>query len=165
MFAQNYGTIRNLNISSGDVNINSITAFVGLICGYNYANINNCLTSGKINIETTEGLRVAGVTGSSSDTSVITDCKNYVDIFVSRKEAFTLSSIGGIAGIIGDEINRCANYGNIVVNSSGEGEIDVGGLCGNTFNSIIKDSTNKGKIKIENANGRVYVGGIVRMYS
>lgn len=107
--------------------------------------IQNLSVSG--NIETT-GDYVGGIVGR---TLMITNkkminCGNYCNILGN-------SFVGGIAGTIGGNIERCYNKGNI----SGKGT-HIGGISGSTNDIITKSCYNTGSIK-----GRQYIGGIFGM--
>ena len=67
LFANNYGTIENINIVDANINVNvngnSGTGIVGIVSGYNYGKINKCLSSGKLNVNATDSMntRAGGI--------------------------------------------------------------------------------------------------------
>ena len=67
LFANNYGTIENINIVDANINVNvngnSGTGIVGIVSGYNYGKINKCLRSGKLNVNATDSMntRAGGI--------------------------------------------------------------------------------------------------------
>ena len=115
LFAKNAGTIKNLTVS-GDIKSSVYIEYVGAISGYNHGKIENC--ANKCNIDcsynTYNKQYVGGITGYSTDKSVISCCYNNGSV----KGAWLYDSsnysvyVAGISNTFG-QIQDSYNTGNI----------------------------------------------------
>lgn len=140
-----YGTIKNVNISSGYVSTS--TQHAGGLSGASFCeNFINC----NINCTVTAGNKnyAAGIVSYDKGWSTFTNCKNYGNV----------SSIQYVGGIIaksdiGTVIENCENHGNITVGTNGK----AGSMCGTANTGIsVSNSRNYGSIY-----GTTLIGGII----
>ncbi len=142
-FNGNRYKIKNLNLSTGHNGV----GFFGVLRNGTVKNLT--LDSGYIS----GGWYTGSIAGYATG-SVIEDC--YSDLTVCSVGG---SKIGGIAGFIanGTKINRCANYGAVIVgHSSGNGG-GIAGQIGGSGNKIYS-SYNRGMVVAHGASA--YTGGI-----
>ena len=144
--------IKNINLKAIDINIknnvkNRLFGFVvgGITSTCENSLIDNCTVSGKIkindeNTNTYAIYSVAGICGIASDSSIINNCTNQVDINVSTsREGYEdvmddTTSAGGICAWIHDSsISNCINKGNIyaIANCTW---LECGGIVGSNYN-------------------------------
>ncbi|MDO4340618.1 MAG: GLUG motif-containing protein [Eubacteriales bacterium] len=191
----NGGTVRNLSVSgkvsgpgyvggivgesrggfitdcsfSGTVACIMSGTVAGGIVGLNSGSITNCISEGKVTIDTGLKLVAGGITGSNEGN--ISDCEN-------RAEVSGGSTIGGIAGESSGVISGCTNRGTVKAEQERAGGIagqnkqggtitgcvnsgqitgaeKTGGIVGESYGSIIS-SVNDGVV-----NGTETTGGIV----
>jgi len=173
LFAQNYGTIKNLGIMDSDVNFTSTSdtgkgMSIGIIVGNNYKEVNGCFTTGTLYIEIDNKTTIwgGGITGTIKSTGDVTNCYNRTNIEISENGG-TAYYIAGIAGATSDtaSISNSYNNGSIAVNAEGQGaDWLVGGITGylhkNTEN-LIEDCYNVGDLNISGTVKTVYLGGII----
>lgn len=162
LFAHNAGTIKNLNIISG--NIVGVT-YTGSIAAYNlsYGVIENCssgvsITGGNYENSTgnTEDKRPAntgGIVGCNQ--GVVRLCKNTGAIADRRGSPVRLGGVVGYNLTADSQVIKCDNLGELSNRS--------GGIIG-VNNGLIDGCINWGGISIERSGGIVYHnnGGIVR---
>ncbi|KAA6345875.1 hypothetical protein EZS27_006565 [termite gut metagenome] len=142
LFEEVKGSIRNLHIASGAVNVKGangststvlIGSFAGLVSGS--AQIRGCSNSA-----TMKGTSCGGICGSISGGSII-GCANYASVTYS-------ATGGGTAGICyyqnGGAINACYNTGTITSNGSSNNY--NGGITGRLTKGTITSCYNTGKI-------------------
>ena len=126
-----YGSIKNLNITSGTV---IGLKDVGGLCGSSFREIiDNCVISCTVSTNTTTGnnktnIEIGGVVGYDKGYCEFKSTHNYSEVTGMRY-------VGGIMGrsSIGTVVTRCINSGKIESKSS-----DVGGISGNLTNKDIK---------------------------
>jgi len=142
--------IKNINLEAIDINIknnvkNRLFGFVvgGITSTCENSLIDNCTVSGKIKINdenTYVNYSVAGISGIATDSSIINNCTNQVDINVSTsREGYEdmmddTTSAGGICAHIHDSsISNCINRGNIyaIANCTW---LECGGIVGGNYN-------------------------------
>lgn len=156
------GCISNLNLTNVDININakdSSEYYIGGIAGCQNGNtgtIENCTTSGNINIfGTNSDSRMAFISGIGG-ASDYNNCKNKIDI--TAESNFDEVFVGGIGTSLGD-YNNCINEGDIKIVGTGKyDEINCGGISGNKAENISK-CVNYGDLTAISTN-RVEIGGI-----
>lgn len=139
----NMGTIKNLNIVSGDIGDKKTTSGLGAICGYNAGTIQDC-TNG-VNVSALEYL--GGIAGQND--RLIKNCHNK-GIITGDKAG------GGIVGYSFGSVEDCENSGAVTVRQY------TGGIVGYLLNiygdnSHITNCVNNGIVKA----GYIYAGGIV----
>ena len=160
LFANNYGTINNLKLANVNLYLNNKKGHLGGISGQNSmtGRINNCIVSGNIKLEGTDG-RVAGITSYCSGR--INNCGNLANVYnftsnISEERTY----VGGIFSNSGGkaEIINCYNRGKIT-GMSQRGNLLIGGI-GGTNSGKIENCYNTGNVSGEAAE-RVRVGGIL----
>ena len=137
------GTFDGNNNKVDNIYINEKIDYVGFFGYVHYSEIQNFTISG--NIETT-GDYVGGIIGAAKNAKnkYIINCSNYCNVIGNKY-------VGGIVGsIVGDEIRRCFNKGNILAKES-----HVGGIFGISSMQSAEYCYNNGTIE-----GKKYVGGI-----
>ena len=158
-FANNFGIINNLSLLNVNLYMNAKKGTIAGISGQNSTNgkINNCIVSGKIELETERG-SAGGITGYCS--GQINNCGNLADISVNTNLKENGTNCGGIftSGSQNTEIVNCFNKGDISAKSKLD-DLFVGGIGGTTAGKI-ENCYNSGKIIIEGADV-IKVGGIL----
>ncbi|MCH5349797.1 MAG: hypothetical protein J1E40_10785 [Oscillospiraceae bacterium] len=143
-FGYNAGTIKNLGIVSGNINLPGVADDVGGIAGYNTGEITYCYNYG-CNITGRD--RVGGIAGNNPG--------NIHECFSTGNIKATNASAGGIAGDNGGTVLNCYNTGDI------EAKDWLGGVVGynsntETTHGVVKNTYNVGKINgTENPGGGV----------
>ncbi len=141
MFYMNRGTIKNLNVENINVNIiadnEEINYQEGIFAKINYGTIDNCTTSGNINIQSDNSINfIGGIVGNLYDGS-IRNCVNRVNI------TCTSGTIGGITAYrAGGIIENCTNEGNLTGSN-------VNGIC-MEYVGTLSNCTNTGNITATN---------------
>ena len=163
MFAHNYGNVQNINLNNLNIQVESISPFIGGITGYNFGKIKNVKTSGNIVVKATDGtVRIGGTIGISNN--IVQNCKNNSNIFVTIEGTGTIQ-VGGVCGVITGKILDCYNQGNVTVNSIRTNTAYIGGICGQgngeTKITTIENSKNSGEIWAETTKSGVIIGGIL----
>ncbi|MBE6984626.1 MAG: hypothetical protein E7434_03230 [Ruminococcaceae bacterium] len=138
---QNYGTIKNITIASGEL----VTHYAGAICTYNYGTIYGCQNYASITFQSSSSSSTSffggGICGNNNGSIEL--CANY-------GEVTSFSNCGGIAGY--------NNAGNIM-RSWNSGKIsavtNAGGIIGYVTKGNIYDAYNAGEISA------AYAGGII----
>lgn len=175
--------IKNINLEAIDINIkNNVKNLLfdfsvgGITSTCENSLIDNCTVSGKIKINdenTYVNYFVAGISGIATDSSIINNCTNQVDINVSTsREGYEdmmddTTSAGGICAYIYDSsISNCINNGNIYAIANCR-YLECGGIVGSNFNpkeSVhlipIRNCKNYGDVKALGGYS-VTVGGII----
>lgn len=162
LFKQNLGVIKNLNIN-GNINLNVTknNVAVGFIAGLfsgNNANIENCCSSGKINIKgqslsTDYYVAVGGNVGQVNSGGMVTRCCNKADIVVQCNRTF----VGGLVGSCNTgALNKSYNTGSVEAIGEDEFLTRCGGIVGN---SAAKDNIEY-CYNIGNVQGYNLTGGI-----
>ncbi len=133
--------------------------YVGGVVGYmsSSAQLMKSSNSGKVEGKS----RAGGITGSAGNSTNILECVNTGNVLANGM------FVGGIVGILGGNVEKCYNSGEIKQKQS-DGDAGIGGICGETYMDStigIKNCYNKGKI-IEEASGTAEkplngVGGII----
>ena len=159
LFANNLGTINNLELTNVNLYLNSKYGQLGGISGQNSStgSINNCIVSGNIKNESIRG-SAGGVTCYCS--GKISNCGNLANINNYTNSGDDDSVCGGIFSSSGRnaEITNCYNKGNISGIDTGEGRLMIGGIGGSTQGKI-SNCYNTGNISGE-AVVTLRIGGI-----
>lgn len=168
-FSRNCGTIQNVKLINVDINLeisNNSFSSVSALVGVNYATINQCYVTGKINgITNKYSLNIGGITGSNWGT--ILECVNKANVYSKINpisEEGANSRIGGIAGVNEKEgnINNVYNNGkihNIKCENSKFNYEWIGGVVG--INSgILTNSYNRGNVENNNIKQYIRIGSI-----
>ncbi len=160
LFGTTNGTVKNLTIKSGAVNVSSTssTVCVGAIVALNYGIIEGCTNNIDISVEgSVYAGGIAGYTITSDRDVYISDCKNYGNI----------SSVKGsnyLGGIVGYQfsgyrtdykvfVENCINEGDI------SGKFNAGGISGtvknqaDTTTSLVRNCINRGDVNGDKAGG------------
>lgn len=177
-------TIKNINLEAIDINIkNNVKNLLfdfsvgGITSTCENSLIDNCTVSGKIKINdenTYDKYFVAGVCATASDSSIINNCTNEVDINVSiSREAHAdiiadSNSVGGISShVYNSSILNCINKGYIYVIANRVAELSCGGIAGSNYNLqesthlvAIRNCKNYGDVKALGGDN-VLTGGII----
>ena len=152
------GTIYNLKLLNVNMYLNAKdTGYIGGICGQNSSTaiINNCIVSGKIKNESTNGA-TGGITYYSS--GKIINSGNFCDI--SSK---TGNFLGGICGATGGSatVENSFNLGNISYNGSID-TLSIGGIVGVLdYGTSINNCFNTGEVFSEKINNILSIGGCI----
>ncbi len=179
------GTIENVSIT-GTSNVAYITkafdTYIGGIVGYiDGTTINNSYSTGKVEVETTNGdVYAGGIVGYAyrsvaSSIDSITNVYSTGDINVTADEVVYA---GGIAGCIDMKypsyylgVTKAYSTGNINVTTSGV--VYAGGLIGRAghyyrgsttsyyYDSKITDAYSTGEVNANSTSGDVYAGGLI----
>ncbi len=141
MFYINEGTIKNLNIENININIiadnEEMNCQEGIFAKINYGSIDNCTTSGNINIQSDNSINfIGGIVGNLYD-GAIRNCVNKVNI------TCTSGTIGGITAYrAGGVIESCTNEGDLT-------GANVNGIC-MEYVGTLSNCTNTGNITATN---------------
>ena len=158
LFANNFGTIKNLKLTNVNLYLNAKDGHIAGIAGQNSStgNINNCIVSGNIKLEGIQGV-VGGITCYCS--GKINNCGNLADIYAHTSNVDS-TYMGGIFTSCGAnaEILNCYNKGDITGRDDIKG-LFIGGI-GGTSVGLVKNCYNRGKIFGEGIN-LLRIGGIV----
>ena len=150
-----YGDIQNKILGcKSSVTITTTGCFVGGILGYtwNDALIENCENTGNITAQQSVG----GIGGCTAKATV-RDCNNSGNLYNCSGVTTSLYYFGGISGQtdggndIQARIERCNNSGSIFINGNQNDEhfvLDIGGIAGRAFRTVIINSNNSGNITI-----------------
>ena len=147
--ANNKGFIDSVNAS---VNIsvkpeNSIARVrAGAIAGKNSHKIANCVASGSVTSETTDGYgRVGGIAGYANTSNKIYSCTSSVDISAKTTNGGKINSGGIVGNMECGEISYCHSFGQITTNNLQKKKSAIGGLIGlidNTDAYVLNSTTN-----------------------
>ena len=154
-FSMNCGSILNLNIQDCTLkyeHLYSSAGNSGIITGYNTGKIDNCSSSGKIEVYYSIGSPpIGGIVGENR--GIIINSKNKANIYGlnNNKDADSPYSpnsnyciVGGICGKNYKIIKNCYNEGNVESNAY---NAYAGGLVGkNEANAYVQKSYNSGEI-------------------
>lgn len=151
LFAYNCGTIRNLEIVSGNIESTSDVAAVGVICARNGNGglIENCTNAASI----TDYQQVGGIAGINEAGATISQCRNNARVRANQSYA------GGIAG---------ENKGTIT-GSTNSGAVEAGysfaaGIAGNNTGNITEsENTAEAVISSLNAAGGIAASSTARI--
>lgn len=126
LFSKNKGTIRSVNIVSGDISSSGTGSYVGGIAGYSYEGgvIQSCSNGARVSGGENSG--VGGIAGFNSDSAKIRDCYNF-----ARISGGDFS--GGVVGMNGQSasITGCYNAGRI------DGQNITGAVAGENSGGVI----------------------------
>ena len=168
-FSRNCGTIQNVKLTNVDINLeisNNAFSSVSALVGVNYATINQCYVTGKINgITNKHSLNIGGITGSNWGT--ILECVNKTNLYSTmniNSDVFPVLRIGGIAGVNekGGKINNVYNNGeihNIKSENSTYNYEYIGGVVGINSGTLI-NSYNRGTVENSNINNYIRIGSL-----
>ncbi|MBC2727058.1 InlB B-repeat-containing protein [Desulfosporosinus sp.] len=159
LFGYNSGTIKNLGVVNGNLNITAgtNTFCVGGIAGGNKGTINNCYNTCSITgSDGTAGNQavVSGIASAIDGNGTITNCYNTGTIYGKREHigsTYQTTVVGGISARAAT-ISKCYNTGGVT------GQYNVGGIAGSASgsSSSIENCYNMGSVR-----GDQYVGGII----
>lgn len=147
--------------------------FFGVIAGYSYGTIRDCINYTDIDITTAAmdaGLDMGCLVGAFHYTySTITDCVNFGDFKFTVTGADNTLYLGGIVGVYTNStLTDCINHGNITYNASPSSatEFQVGGVTGgngSTTSCTLTDCSNTGDVTVYTTGTlyRPYVGGVM----
>lgn len=148
--------MQNLTVTTSDdpgiiSSIGSQDGGIGIIVGHNDGTVQNCITSGTVNVNEQQNMNLGGIAGTNSGT--INNCTN--NARVSYLSSDDMGYVGGITGKNdGGTVENCINEGYV---SGTTGWFSCGGIVGIT-SSEIKDCINKGGVSI---GGSGVIGGVV----
>ena len=152
LFGKSEGTIKNVNINSGSMELHTANDSVGGVVGYCTGDISNC----KVNLSLIKGVNcVGGIVGDFRGNK-ISDCVSNVSSIKGKKY------VGGIVGKIdsSDSTSYISNCKATVTNI--EGEQDIGGIAGSaTHVGMIDTCVTVGATANAKISGDGRVGGIV----
>jgi len=134
-----YGSIKNLGIHNADITVTGKYepdwVFAGCLVGFNYSNISNCYSTGKITIIDGNQTTAGGLVGQGGP---LTNCFSTVE--VSSNNAF-YSNTGGLVGTLGggQTVSNCYASGNVsdYVEYTSSLPNGVGGLVGHMFGELV----------------------------
>ena len=163
LFSTNSGTIKRLKVENVNINgsTNNLHLLLGGIAGRNLGKVEQCESSGKINVQAdgTKGINVGGITGQCLSTeNIINQCSSNMKININSTNInqVTVSGIGQ-----SNETRNCYYTGEIVVTGENSGIKNISGI-GNA--KSISNCYNTGNIKVyfdnENAD-QLYIAGIM----
>lgn len=146
----------------------------GGMCWYNFNIIADCTFKG--HLSSNNNYRMGGIAAVNYEylkngknvVGKIYNCINYgtMEAFEENGDSQN-GSLGGICGSNHGLIDGCVNYGNLIVLE--HGGADGGGMCGSLGGGHVKNSYNKGQIKVrkvaKNYNDFAGAGGIAGTYS
>ncbi len=143
LFAYNKGTIKNVNVVSGDVRGEK---FVSAICGYNHGTVENCTNGASV---TATAELAGGVVGLNGEGGRVSGCINRG--IVKAVGRWTEVS-GGVVGENYNIVENCVNEGPV----SGE-YVYIGGICGYNVGSLV-DCHNRAPVSALEQGGQA--GGV-----
>lgn len=157
LFAKNYGSISNLNITDSYICVSGYNSYIGSICGWNYGIITNCESS--VDFEYYDAT-IGGIAGCTSrietineNGGIISDCAFKGSIKDKRDKSFSYA--GGIAGSLSSnaQLKNCHNYSDITAEY--ENSNTIGGIAASCSNSTIDSCTNSGNISANDDAGGI----------
>lgn len=148
LFGYLQGTVKNLIILSGTINLSVNGKSAGAIAGSTYSGslIENCFNSGcNINASNNNmgAAQLGGIVGAAGGNTTIRYCANYATITNNS----ILARSGGIMGIQNEgttTIRECFNKGNITAGTTKSTQSYAGGIIGQ--NGTISNCFNTGNI-------------------
>ena len=165
LFSTNGGNIRNLKVENIKVNAttNNMYILFGGVAGRNNGIIEQCSTSGNINIQANgvKSIYAGGIEGQSiSSETRIDQCSSTLKINVnsSNTNSLNISGIGPAS-----EIKNSYFAGVISIIGENSGIKNVAGICATNSNQSIINCYNIGKVEsyFEDQNvGDLYISGI-----
>ena len=149
---------KNISVTGVDINLQDGGTIGTLVCSATSCTFDQIKTAGSISVKG-EGAYVGGIVGSNSDTSVIKNCENGINITVDARGTeggAPPCEVGGITGLAGNSskalLQNCTNKGTIKVNYKpsddwGGDEFSVAGVAISHFgNQVVKNCKNTGAI-------------------
>ena len=175
LFTANLGEIKNLGVKNCNININCSekvyeAVSCGIICGYNWGKINNCWTSGNVEViwNAANTIWVGTIAGGGANTlnaeASISNCYNKTNVNAVMSSSKELNVGGILGGGVNLPINNCYNIGNISATHNSTGQIHVGGILA-LGNGRISKCYNIGKINGKMTSGTPRTGGVIGAYS
>jgi len=174
LFTANVGEIKNLGMKDCNISLNCAErpndwTACGAICGTNWGKINNCWTSGNIEIiwSATTHLAIGGIAGSGNTAlnteASVSNCYNKININAVQNSSASNGRHLYVGGIVANAnnmyIENCYNSGNLTGEQmNGTRNIGVGGITG--IGSPLSRCYNLGKIEGKKVSGNPSVGGI-----
>ena len=152
LFGNFNGTIKNLTVKNANVTCGGSGA---ILAGYAVGTIENVKVEGG----RLSGIQTIGaIAGYCFEELTIRNCSNSAEVICPAGGYNSTNAwyIGGIAGMITGRIEKCMNTGKV------SGVHAIGGILGQSGNTIVKECVNKGAVEAvsENLNGE-QAGGIV----
>lgn len=165
LFSTNEGNIRNLKVENIKVNAttNNMHMIFGGVAGRNNGIIEQCSTSGNINIQANgvKSIYAGGIEGQSTSSETrIDQCSSNLKINVnsSNTNSLNISGIGPAS-----EIKNSYFAGAISIVGENSGNKNIAGICAVNSNQSIINCYNIGKIEsyFENQNAdNLFISGI-----
>lgn len=161
LFGYSKGTIKNLTIKSGSIEVTSSLSdavLVGAIASVNAGVIENCVNLIDVSVEgAVYAGGIAGETNTSDKHVKISDCKNYGKISSTKGNNY----LGGIVGyqFSGFYTNYTVTVENCINEENISGMFNTGGISGTvknqaaTTSSLVRNCMNKGIIVGDKAGG------------
>lgn len=159
IFANNYGTIKNLNIENAEVNGGSAKyTYTGIIAAKNQGTISNCYVSGKVISTKASSVSRAGALVGKALAGEIKNCVSYANIYNTCETCYSGGLVGEMEAV---KVSNCAVYGSIFSNGiNGVYDSVSGGIAAIARkNSEIENCLVSGGNLVEKA-CNVYIGGI-----
>ena len=172
LFSNNMGNIKNLCIKEATSNINTEVirySTNALLAGRNKGMVENCLTTGNIEVtnsgmEAVGGTNIAGTIGSNE--GIINECSNEANVTLSYSNC-TNDRVGGVVGVneAAGSIQNIYNIGNISCQIATNSERNekysyIGGTVGNNLGNI-NNAYCKGNINVmSDINVKTNVDGV-----
>jgi hypothetical protein len=146
LFAVNYGTIKNLNVNASLIINENYMGNTGMIAGENHGVIQNCTSSGTVEMFEYDNhyyaFHVGGIAGHNAGTGSIAGSANNAGFI-------TDANAGGIAGLNSGLIDNSVNNGLMhnIPHAPPQNICWVGGIAGRNANTgRIFNSANNGEI-------------------
>ena len=165
LFGTNMGTIKNLKMEN--INLNSTTnnmhILIGAIAGRNSGNIENCSSTGNININANgvKSIFAGGISGQGDSSGVensINKCCSLANIKININNLNSVN-VGGIGNLNGMLIKNSYFKGKIEINGQYEGDISSS-ITGIGISERIENCYNLGELVQNMENSNAYIGGI-----
>ena len=164
-FGTNMGTIKNLQMKNINLNgtTNNMHILMGAIAGRNSGNIENCSSTGNININANgvKSINIGGISGQGDSSGIensINRCYSLANIKINVNNLNTVI-VSGIGNSNGMLIKNSYFNGKIEINGQYEGEL-MSSITGIGTSEIIENCYNLGEIVQNMKNSHAYVGGI-----
>ena len=164
LFGTNMGTIKNLQIKNANLSAatNNMHILMGAIAGRNSGNIENCSSTGNININANgvKGIFIGGISGQGDSSGIensINKCYSLANIKINISNLNSVN-VGGIGNINGTLIKNSYFKGKIEIN--GEYQGGSSGITGIGTSERIENCYNLGELVQNIKNNDTYIGGI-----
>ena len=165
LFGTNMGTIKNLKMEN--INLNSTTnnmhILIGAIAGRNSGNIENCSSTGNININANgvKSIFAGGISGQGDSSGIensINKCYSSANIKINVNN-INITNVAGIGNIGGMLIKNSYFNGKIEINGQYEGNVGSS-ITGIGISENIENCYNLGELVQNMKSNNSYIGGI-----